>query len=261
MTEIKIIESTLLKQFANIKHGFFSRLGGSSTGIYKSLNFGFGSEDNKEDIIKNYNLAAKHLNIDTKNIITVKQFHSNICIDLDKNSQLEPRYYDADALITNLPGLAISALTADCVPILLYAKDIGYISAIHAGWKGALCGIIHNTVKKLCNHGAQPNNIFASIMPSICQKSYEVDKIFYNKFLDQNISHQQYFIPTDKNKFLFNLRNYVIDILSSLNITQIDNVEIDTYSNENTCYSYRRATHKNQPDMGRHISFIYLENS
>lgn len=258
---MELIQSKLLQNINHIKHGFFTRKGGVSTGIYQSLNFGFGSNDNPKHIKQNYHLAAKYLNIANQNIITPYQIHSNKVVILDKHKKLLSKHYKADALITNLPNIAISILTADCLPILLYAKDIKYIAAIHAGWKGAFSGIIENTISKLSNLGSNTNHVICSIMPSICQQSYQIDQNFYNKFITHNHRNSKYFIPSNQNHFLFDLRQYAIDKLQQLNITNIDNIATDTYSNQELCFSYRRSTHLNQPDMGRHLSFILLQTN
>jgi len=257
--QIKLIESNIFKQINHLKHGFFTRKGGISKGIYNSLNFGFGSNDNREDIKQNYILAAKHIGIPCSNIITAYQIHSNKVIKFDNTKEKKTKYYKGDALITNLPNIAIAVLTADCVPILLYSKDINYIAAIHAGWKGAFSGIITNTISELTSLGSNPQNIVSCVMPSICQKSYEVDKVFYENFLSKNINNTKYFIPSSDTHFLFDLRKYAINELIKSGITEIDDIATDTYENEDICYSYRRSTHKKEPDMGRHISFICLK--
>lgn len=255
---IELIQSKLFNNIPNIKHGFFTRNGGVSTGIYKSLNFGFGSNDNQTHIKQNYQIAANHIGVPVENIITPYQIHSNKVIIFDElnNHPLKTKYYKGDALITNLSNIAIAVLTADCVPILLYAKDINYIAAIHAGWKGAFSGIIDNSISTLKYLRANPNNITCCILPSICQNSYEVDNIFYQNFLTSDKNNNKYFTQNNTKNFLFDLRQYVIDKLQNNGVNNIDNIATDTYNNAKLYYSYRRSTHKKEPDMGRHISFI-----
>ena len=257
---IELIRSPLLNKHNNISHGFFTRKGGASKGIYESLNFGFGSDDDKKTILQNYKLAAQYLNISHHNIITLKQTHSNIVINFNQTQKLLPRYKEGDALITNIKNFALAVLTADCVPILIYASDINYIAAIHAGWKGAFSGIIENTITALESHGAKTKNMTAAILPSICQESYEVDSSFYQNFITSDPNNAQYFSTSNKDNFLFNLRSYTQHKLQASNIKNIDDIAIDTYKNPDICYSYRRSTHKKEADMGRHISFILLKD-
>ena len=253
MEKIKLISSKYLP----VKHGFFCKNGGVSTGNYKSLNF--AGNDSTENIAKNYSLIAKYLNISVQDIITVKQYHSNQIIILDdpKTQHITANYYKADGLITNIKNIAISILTADCLPILLYAPDIGYIAAIHAGWKGAFNNIVINAIKSLISKGAKAENIICAMLPSICIESYEVDKKFYDNFIKQNTHNKNCFLLTN-NKFFFDLRKYVKTQLISSGIKIIDDLAIDTYTNNDNYFSYRRATHNNLPDTGRHLSFIML---
>jgi len=256
---IEIVESKLLKEFSGIKHGFFTRKGGVSSGIYESLNFGFGSSDDPEKIRQNYELAADFIGVPVERIVTVRQVHSNICVEFDETKEIKPKYYEGDALLTKQKNLVLCSLTADCVPLLIYAKDIEYVAAIHAGWKGAFTGIIQNTVAQLLDKGAKKENLNVAVMPAISQDSYEVDENFYQNFLKQSDANQKYFQANDKQKYQFDLRGYELDILEDLGITNVDNIDIDTYKNEDICYSYRLATHKGETDMGRHISFICIK--
>ena len=168
-----------LKKIKQVKHCFFSRKGGFSKGIYKGLNCGKGSKDNKANIKKNLKFVSKKINVKLDNLKLMHQTHSNKVIVINKNNK-NSKNFNSDALITNVKGCALGVVTADCVPIILYDSKNKLIGCIHAGWKGAFSGIIENTIKKLKKLNAK-NRILASIGPCIGQKSYEVDINFYKK--------------------------------------------------------------------------------
>ncbi len=256
----QLIESPLLKNLAQIKHGFFTRLDGVSTGYYDSLNFGFGSQDSQENITKNYQIAANYLNIPKEKIITLKQIHSDICVEITDPKQFKQKLCAGDALITKIKDIAICSLTADCVPILIYAADINYIAAIHSGWQGALSGIVENTLVKLAEHGGQCKNFKAAIMPAINQESYEVGPELREKFLAKNPNNHKFFQENAQGKYQFSLKQYVKSVLEQNNVGEISVSKTDTYQDSENCFSYRRATHKGEADMGRHISFIMLKD-
>jgi YfiH family protein len=256
---VKYIKSNYLNQFPELEHGYCTKIGGVSKGIYSSLNLGLNSYDNKQDILKNFQILANDLAISKNNIIILNQYHSNQALNFTKKDNYTKLYYKADAIITNLRNIAISVFTADCVPLLIYAKDVSYIAAIHAGWHGAFTGIIENSIKKLAALGANIAELHIAVMPSITEDSYEVDLIFYENFIGKNQSYISYFKKNSREKFQFNLRAFVIDICKNFYIKNIDNLEIDTYKNEDICYSHRKATHASLIDTGRNLSFIMLK--
>ena len=175
--------SKKLKKFNKIKHCFFSRKGGFSKGIYKGLNCGRGSKDNKNNIIKNLNFASRKLLLKKNKLVLMYQTHSNKVIEVTRRNSNQIVY--ADAMITKIKGLAIGVVTADCVPILIYDKKNDVIGCIHAGWRGAYSGIIKNTILKIRKINPS-NQIFASIGPCIGKNSYEVDYNFSNKFISRS---------------------------------------------------------------------------
>ena len=249
--------SKKFKKFQNIKHCFFSRQGGFSKGIYYSLNCGKGSKDKKKNVYRNLSFVSSKMEIRLKNLSLMYQTHSNRAIVINrKNKNL--RKFNSDALITKLRGVSIGVVTADCVPIILYDFNNQIIGCIHAGWKGALSGIIENTIKKFKKINSK-NKIFASVGPCIGKKSYEVDIDFYNKFLLKSKKNTKYFTKKNDFKKLFNLRKYVNDKLVKLNV-KVDHVNHDTFREKNKFFSYRRSQKLGESDYGRCISVISLTN-
>ena len=246
--------SKKLKKFKKIKHCFFSRKGGFSKGLYKGLNCGRGSNDNKNNVLKNLKYVSKKFLIKKNNLILMNQTHSNKVIEIKKNNY--KKKINADAIITKVKGLALSVVTADCVPIIIYDLQNEIIGCIHAGWRGAIYGIIKNTVNKIKKINSK-NKIFASIGPCIGKDSYEVDLTFYNKFLSSSKKNNKYFSNKKKNKKLFNLRGFVADKLIELGV-EIDHVNHDTFSEKNNFFSYRRSCKLKQKDYGRCISVVRL---
>ena len=246
--------SKKLSQFNNIRHSFFSKKNGVSKGIYKSLNCGLGSNDKKKNIIKNLNLVSKKMNIELKDLVLMNQTHSNKVILVNKKNK--NKRLNSDALVTKLKGIGLGVLTADCVPIILYDETNNIIGCVHAGWKGAVSGIIENTIKKFKKINSN-NKIFASVGPCIGKKSYEVDLNFYRNFISKSKKNSIYFSKKNKFKRLFNLRKYVNDKLIKLNV-KIDNVYHDTFRDKSRFFSYRRSQKLGENDYGRCISIISL---
>ena len=249
--------SKKLKKFKNIKHCFFSRKGGFSKGIYKSLNCGKGSKDKKENVYKNLTLVSKKMKIDLNRLSLMYQTHSNKTIIITRKNK-NSKKFNSDALITNLEGIALGVVTADCVPIILYDIKNQIIGCIHAGWKGASSGIIENTINKFKKLNSK-NKIFASIGPCIGVKSYEVDLKFYKKFITRSKNNSVYFLKKNKYKKFFNLRKYVNDKLVRLKV-KVDHVNHDTFKERSTFFSYRRSQKLGDNDYGRSISVISLTN-
>ena len=180
----------------NIKHCFFSRKNGASRGIYESLNCGIGSKDKKETVQKNLEFVAKTFNIEKKQLMIMNQTHSSKVqiIDGKNNSQR----IDADAMLTNNYELALCVLTADCAPILVYENDKKIIGCIHAGWKGAVSGVIDNTLNKIIEMGGSTKKLDVCIGPSIAQGSYEVKNDFYSKFNKESVENDSFFLKKKK---------------------------------------------------------------
>ena len=246
--------SRSLNKFRNLKHCFFSRRGGFSSGLYKSLNCGKGSRDKRENISKNLEYVSKKMNVKKKRLILMHQTHSNKVVEINEKN-LDKNIY-SDAMITRYKKVALGVLTADCVPILVYDKRNKIIGCIHAGWRGALSGIIKKTIIKIKRKNSR-YDIFASVGPCISIKSYEVDLNFYKKFLAKAKKNKKYFKIKNKNKKIFNLREYVNDKLVELNV-KVDHINRDTYREKKNFFSYRRSSKLKQNDYGRCISTISM---
>ena len=246
--------SKKFKKFKKINHCFFSKKGGFSKGIYRSLNCGMGSNDSKKAVNKNLSLVSKKMKVDLKKLSLMQQTHSNKVIIINKKNNLKK--FNSDALVTKMKGVALGVVTADCVLIILYDIKNQIIGCIHAGWKGAFNGIVENTVKKFKKLNSN-NKIFASIGPCIGQKSYEVDLVFYKKFILESKKNKIYFLKKNKDKRLFNLRKYVGDKLAKLNV-KVNHVNHDTFKEKNRFFSYRRSQKLHEKDYGRCISIISL---
>ena len=248
--------SKKLNRFKEIKHCFFSKKNGYSTGIYKSLNCGHGSKDNKKNIQKNLKLVAKKMCVKPKNLVLMHQTHSNNVIEIKRMNYKKKIY--ADAMITKMRGVSLGVLTADCVPVILYDSRNKIIGCIHAGWQGAFKNIVKNTINKIKKISSN-SKIYASVGPCIGLKSYEVDIKFYNKFISKSPKNKLYFLNKSKSKKLFNLRRYVTDKLKQCKV-EVDQVSHDTFAEKNKFFSYRRSCKLKQKDYGRCISTIGMLN-
>ena len=246
--------SKKLKKQKQIKHCFFSRKNGFSKGLYKGLNCGRGSKDNKNNINKNLNFVAKTMAVERSSLILMHQTHSNKVIEIKKNNYRKKIV--ADAMVTKIKGFAIAVVTADCVPIIIYDLNNKIIGCIHAGWKGAFTEIIENTIKKIKKLNSN-NKIYASVGPCIGKKNYEVDLKFYKKFVSKSRRNKIYFSNKNKTKKLFNLRKFVTDKLVNLKV-KVDQINRDTFAEKTNFFSYRRSCKLKQTDYGRCISAVRL---
>jgi len=242
----------------NIDHCFFSKLGGNSNKIYKSLNCGIGSNDNERNIIKNLSNVSDYYGLSTKNLITMHQTHSVKC-KIIHNICKEPIH--ADGLVTNKSNLILSVLSADCAPILLFDPRKKIIGACHAGWKGALNGIIENTLKTMQNLGSKKEDINCAIGPCINFTSYEVQSDLRDAFLKKSKKNKQFFIKINKSKYIFSLSDFISNCLYDYGVKDVENINIDTASNESLCFSYRRSLNKKENDYGRMISTIVIKGN
>ncbi|WP_455476441.1 peptidoglycan editing factor PgeF [Bartonella sp. B17] len=240
-----------------IQHGFFTRQGGVSQGIYQSLNTGKSSNDNPEHVAQNRTLIANYFGIEMQNLVTINQIHSCKVVVVHEAFNGEPP--KADALVTTTKNLAIGILTADCGPVLFSDPQAGVIAAAHAGWRGNLNGIVEKTISVMEEQGAKRQSITAVLGPCIGPCHYEVTSEFYNQFLDCHSEFQKYFLKTDKvNCFKFNLWAFIIDQLTQARVNA-SCLELCTYKDEQRFFSYRRAVHRKEPDYGRQISAIILK--
>ena len=246
--------SKKLKKQKQIKHCFFSRKNGFSKGLYKGLNCGRGSKDDKNNINKNLDFVAKKMAVERSSLILMHQTHSNKVIEIKKKNYRKKII--ADAMVTKIKGFAIAVVTADCVPIIIYDLNNKIIGCIHAGWKGAFTEIIENTIKKIKKLNSN-NKIYASVGPCIGKKNYEVDLEFYKKFVSKSRRNKIYFSNKNKTKKLFNLRKFVTDKLIKLKV-KVDQINRDTFAEKTNFFSYRRSCKLKQTDYGRCISAVRL---
>jgi YfiH family protein len=249
--------SKKLQKFKNLNHCFFSRQNGFSKGIYSSLNCGMGSGDKRENVLKNLNLVNKKIGSKNNVLVTLNQIHSNQVIYLDNENSIKDKL-NGDAIVTKVKNVAIGILSADCAPILLYDDTKKIIGCIHSGWKGALNGVIKNTVNKFKELNSNVNNLVAVVGPCIGQESYEVKIDFFKKFLIKNKENEQFFKKIPNEKYFFDLRAFINYELSQANINNIENVEMNTFLEKDFFYSYRRSTFNNEQDYGRCISVILM---
>jgi len=240
----------------DVRHGFFGREGGHSNGIYKSLNCGLGSDDDRDNVMRNRTHVATALGLEPENLVTAFQSHTADVAIINGVPDDPPQ---VDALVTNKRGLALGVLAADCTPVLLADAGAGIIGAAHAGWRGALDGILDMTVQVMCEIGGRRQDIHAVIGPTIRQVSYEVGVEFRDRFEAANTNNAAFFIHSDRRGFFrFDLPGYVARRLGTLGLASVFDTGIDTYANDTRFFSYRRATHANEPDYGRQISAITL---
>lgn len=243
---------------ANIKHGFFGRKGGVSTGIYSALNCGYGSADLPQNVDENRRLVAGYFGIERENLVGPYQIHSNICVIIDAPPETSPK---ADAYVTNVPNLALGILTADCAPILFYDRVAKIIGAAHAGWQGAINGIIEATIAKMTAlSGSVPQNIIAAIGPCIGKDSYEVGQEYFERFIGETQDNEVFFTPIQSNeeKYLFDIKSYCATKLKLCGIKNIEILPHDTCAQEDDFFSNRRRNKRSEPDYGRNISAIML---
>ena len=252
-----MIKSKKLSKFQQINHGFFDKRGGKSTGIYKSLNCGIGSSDSKKNVLNNLKIVCKKINCSSKNLILLNQIHSNKFYFINKNYKFKKKKLNGDALITNVKKIALGVLVADCVPVLIYDKNLKIISAIHAGWKSVYKEIIKKVVKFLIKKGSNTKNLVAVIGPSISEKSYEVQKDFKDKFLKKD-KQSKFFFKIRKNKTYFGLNKYVYYHLKKLGIKNLEIIKKNTFDPKNNFFSARRSIQNKENDYGRNISVIMI---
>ncbi len=251
-----ILSKKLLIQ-KKIKHGFFNRNGGKSTGIYKSLNCGLGSFDKKNIVKKNLEIVKNRINKQAKNIFTLNQIHSNKFIYIDKKFRFSKKKLKADAIITNQRKIPIAVLTADCVPLLLFDPKKNIIAAIHAGWKGAFKEIIKKVINFMSKKGSYKKDIIAAIGPCIGKSNYDVGEDFFRKFIKKE-KQNKIFFKKKKSKIYFDLPAFVKFQLKSNKISVIETIKIDTFDKKNNFFSARRSLKSNHVDYGRNISIIMI---
>lgn len=240
-------------------HGFFTRSGGVSDGIYGSLNCGYGSGDERGKVAANRRRVAEALGAKTNDILTCYQIHSPTAVTVEKAFAQEDTP-QADALVTRTPGVVLGILTADCAPVLFADAKAGVIGAAHAGWKGAIGGVVENTLTAMGKLGAKKHDITATIGPCIAQASYEVGADFYDRFVAQSPDYKAFFAPSTRREghFHFDLGGFVQQILVKAGVGRVEWLAHDTCAQEAEFFSYRRATLRSEPAYGRQVSAIML---
>ncbi len=244
----------------SIPHGFFTRHGGVSTGLYQSLNCGPGSDDKKEAVVENRRRAPRHLAGAEAPLATLYQIHSGKVVVADQPFPLD-NLPKADALVSNTKGLVIGVLTADCAPVLFADTRAGVIGAAHAGWRGVLAGILENTIGAMESLSADRKNILAAIGPCIAKASYEVGQDFYHPFISADPCYGDFFSPGQKDKHFFDLEGFVKMRLHAAGLDEVSALSLDTYREEQEFFSYRRTCHKKEADYGRQLSAICLPDT
>lgn len=243
--------------FSGIRHGFFTRKGGVSTGLYKSLNCGLGSNDDKKKVLANRGCVAATMGLSLKQMAGLYQTHSRNCVTLTHPGPYADRP-QADAYVTALTGTGLAILTADCLPVLFCDERAGVIGAAHAGWRGATAGIIETTVSAMQELGAQPDQIVMVIGPGIRQNSYQVSPEMREEIIAQHETANTCFEPdpTTPQKWLFDLPCFATQRGEAAGLKQIYDCGLDTYEKDELFFSHRRSTHKGESNSGRLISVI-----
>ncbi len=249
---LEIITADALKE---VRHGFFTRRGGASSGVFAGLNCGQGSSDQSEIVEINRGRVADAMAVAADDLVTVHQVHSAQVVQVDAALPQRPK---ADAMVTATPGLALGILTADCQPVLFADHSAGVIGAAHAGWRGALDGVLEATLEAMEALGAQRADTVAVIGPTISQRAYEVGPEFLDAFMADDIDNQRFFANGQGDRYLFDLPAFGLHKLRSIGVGHAEWTRHCTYSDPDRFYSYRRTTHNGEADYGRLISVIRL---
>lgn len=253
-----LIEAPELSSFPNVRHAFFTRRGGVSEGIYASLNGGFGSGDDPAHVARNRALMAEQIGVEPENLVSLHQIHSATIVTATApwTREARPR---ADGMVTRTPHLALAILTADCGPVLFADHASGVVGACHAGWGGALGGVLEATVDAMVALGAEREAIVAVLGPTIGPDAYEVGPEFKARFLGADPANEGFFAPAAREGHaMFDLPSYIVARLEGTGIGEVENIGLCTYSDEERFFSYRRTTHRGEPDYGRQVSVIAL---
>jgi YfiH family protein len=251
------LSSELLARLPGVRHAFFTRKGGVSKGVYESLNVGAGSNDDPEAVAENRVRAAAAFGAQPDHLLTCYQIHSATAVTADAAWAERPK---ADAVVSRTPGLVLGALSADCAPVLLADPEARIVAAAHAGWKGALGGIVQATVEEMQRLGARPERMVAAVGPCIGPASYEVGLEFLDAFQAQAQGSERFFKGGSRpDKRLFDLPGFVLDRLSASGVGEAAWIGRDTYAEPDLFFSNRKAVHRQETDYGRLLSAIMLE--
>lgn len=251
------IAAPALSGIANVSHAFFTRNGGVSTGLYASLNGGRGSNDDQDAVAESRARMTATLGVTRENLATPYQIHSPTAV-VAMDAWAKGEAPEADAVVTATPGLAVGISTADCGPILFADGEAGVVAAAHAGWKGALGGIIESTIDAMEKLGARRGSMTAVLGPCIRQPSYEVGQEFVTSFRTADVDNLRFFKSASDGKSLFDLGGYITARLKAAEVAIVEDLGFDTYADEARFYSFRRTTHRKEPDYGRLVAAIAL---
>ena len=253
-----MLQAASLSTLARIRHAFFTRSGGVSQGVYDSLNGGVGSNDAPAKVTENRARMAAALGVKPDHLLTAYQIHSPDVVVADQPWTQEKRPH-ADAIVTRTPRLAIGVSTADCGPLLLADSEAGVIGAAHAGWRGALTGVIEAAIAAMEKLGAERSRIVAALGPTIRQPNYEVGPEFDARFLAADADNTRFFVASERaGHAMFDLAGYIADRAQRAGIVNFEDLGLCTYAEPERFFSYRRTTKQSEPDYGRHINAIAL---
>jgi polyphenol oxidase len=245
-----------LSSLTGIAHGFFTRHGGVSSGIYASLNCGIGSRDDPAAVRENRGRVISHLG--AGDLVSAYQVHGTTALVVSEPWPLDARP-KADAMVTVTPGLALGVLTADCAPVLFADAQARVVAAVHAGWRGALSGVVEAAIKAMEDLGAKRERIGAAVGPCIGQGAYEVGPEFKAEFLDRDSDSAGFFSPVNANdRPRFDLSGYIVQRLRQAGVADAAAIDVCTYARNEDFFSYRRTRSRQEPDYGRQISAIVL---
>ena len=253
----EVLRSKLLSRAQGVRHAFFTRQGGVSKGLYRSLNLGVGSRDDPEAVAENRARAAAVFGVELPRLLTAYQVHSSTVVTVAEPWRERP---EADGIVTCTPRLVCGALTADCAPVLLVEPEARVAAAVHAGWKGALGGVVEAGVEAMRAQGAEPDRILAAVGPCIGPESYEVGQDLRDRFAAEAPGSERYFRPgASAGKHLFDLPGFVLDRLGACGVLQAEWLGRDTLAEDELFFSNRRAHLRGEPDYGRLLAGIMLE--
>jgi YfiH family protein len=251
-----MLQASLLAELPNVRHAFFTRQGGVSEGVYASLNGGIGSQDSPEHVGENRARMATMLGVEPGHLVTAYQVHSpDVIVATEPWTRAEaPR---ADAIVTRERGLAIGVTTADCGPVLFADSDAGVVGAAHAGWKGAVGGVVEAAIDAMVRLGAKRDRIVAALGPMIRQQNYEVGSDLVERFVAAEPEADRFFKPSVRDgRSMFDLAGYIASRLARAGVTRVEDLGECTYADPDRFFSYRRMTHLGEPDYGRHVNAI-----
>jgi YfiH family protein len=250
-----LLTSQLLSGLPGVRHAFFTRKGGVSKGLYAGLNVGVGSRDDPEAVAENRARAAAAFEVEARSLITCYQIHSATVMTADHPWAERP---EADAIVTSRPGLMCGVLSADCAPVLIADPEAKVVASAHAGWKGALAGVVGNAVEAMVRKGASPSRMVAAVGPCIGPASYEVGEEFVERFRSAEPAHLAFFGAGEGGKARFDLPGFVLDRLRAAGVERAEWIGRDTFAEPQLFFSNRRAFKEQEADYGRLLSAIML---